>query len=121
MLRTFSGLVQETKTNIRGGQGAATSATYLELGDMDGVIAAGRTRLEPGASIGEHPHPNTDELYLIVEGRGTGVMNGASFPVGPGDLFLTKAGQSHGLINDSQAPLTFFAVLTRQTQHEPPA
>ena len=113
MIRLFSELNQEPKRNIRGGAGAGISAAYLQDGDMDGVEAAGRTQLEPGSSIGEHPHPDTDELYLILEGHGTGVINGKSFPVGPGDLFLVKAGESHGLTNGSQAPLVFFAVLTR--------
>lgn len=114
MLRLLSQVVMEPKLNIRGGSGQGSSGAYLKPGDMDGVVGAGRTRLEPGSSIGEHPHPNTDELYLIVEGRGIGIMNGAQFPVCAGDLFLVKAGHSHGLINDSQAPLVFFAVLTRQ-------
>ena len=114
MIRRLSQVVMEPKLNIRGGTGAGSSGAYLKSGDMDGVVGVGRTRLEPGASIGEHPHPNTDELYLIVEGHGTGIVNGEFFPVSTGDLFLVKAGQSHGLINDSQEPLAFFAVLTRQ-------
>ena len=112
MLRLFANLKQETKMNIRGGAGAGTSATYLDRGDMAGVVAAGRTCLEPGASIGEHPHPDSDELYLIVSGQGLGSVDGTTFPVGPGDLFLTKAGHSHGLSNTSDTPLVFFAVLT---------
>ena len=115
MFKMFSELLQDPKMNIRGGSGAGLSATYLEDGDMAGVAGAGRTRLEPGSSIGEHPHPNTDELYLILQGHGLGVVDGEAFPVGPGDLFLIKAGQSHGLINNSPAPLVFFAVLTRAT------
>jgi len=114
MLKRFSELSQATRMNIRGGLGEGCSATYLEPGDMDGVLAAGRTRLAVGASIGEHPHPDTEELYLILEGQGTGSLDGERFPVGPGDLFLAKAGQSHGLSNDGDVPMVFFAVLTRQ-------
>ncbi len=114
MIRMLAELVQEPKMNIRDGHGAGVSVTYLQKGDMDGVLGAGRTQLEPGASIGEHPHPTTDELYLIVEGHGMGIMDGEEFPVGPGDLFLVKAGSTHGLRNTSGAPLAFFAVLTRQ-------
>ena len=113
MIRRFAELVQEPKHCIRGGLGHACSASYLEPGDMAGVLGAGRTRLEPGASIGEHRHPNTEELYLIVAGRGTGILNGEAFPVAEGDLFVTRAGQSHGLVNTGSSPLEFFAVLTR--------
>lgn len=114
MIRRRSELVEEAKANIRGGLGAARGVDLLKDGEMDGVLSMGRTTLEPGATIGEHSHPNTEDLYLILEGRGIGILDGARFPVGPGDLFLVKAGGSHGLINDSNAPLTFLGVLTRQ-------
>jgi mannose-6-phosphate isomerase-like protein (cupin superfamily) len=79
---------------------------------MAGVLAAGRTVLAPGSSVGEHSHPTTEELYLVLEGRGQGVLDGRSFPVGAGDLFLCKAGHSHGLVNDSDTPLTYFGLMT---------
>lgn len=113
MIRKYTELVEEPKTNIRGGVGRGRGVEFLKAGDMAGIVSLGRTTLEPGASIGEHAHPNTEDLYLILEGRGTGVLDGERFPVGPGDLFLVKAGGSHGLINDSGEPLTFLGVLTR--------
>jgi len=116
MIRRHSELLEEAKANIRGGVGAARGVDFLKNGDMDGILSMGRTTLEPGSTIGEHEHPNTEDLYLILEGRGIGVLNGERFPVGPGDLFLVKAGGSHGLINDSDGPLTFLGVLTRQAE-----
>lgn len=113
MIRRLSELVEEAKVNIRGGVGTGRGVEFLKQGDMSGVISMGRTTLEPGATIGEHAHPNTEDLYLILEGHGTGVLNGESFPVGPGDLFIVKAGGNHGLINDSKEPLTFLGLLTR--------
>jgi mannose-6-phosphate isomerase-like protein (cupin superfamily) len=116
VIRRLSDLVEEPKANIRGGVGAARGVEFLKNGEMQGVLSLGRTTLEPGSTIGEHPHPNTEDLYLILEGRGTGVLNGERFPVGPGDLFLVKAGGSHGLINDSAEPLTFLGVLTKAAE-----
>ena len=116
MIRRCAELAWAEKTAIRGGAGPARSADYLAMGEMDGVLSAGRTRLEPGSSVGEHAHPTTDELYLILEGHGTGILDGRRFPVGPGDLFLLKAGQTHGLENDGAEPLVFFGLVTRQIQ-----
>ncbi len=113
MIRRLLDLPVEAKANIRGGLGVGQGVDLLKLGDMAGVLSLGRITLEPGATIGEHAHPNTEDLYLIVEGRGTGLLDGERFPVGPGDLFLVKAGGSHGLINDSDGPLTFIGLLTR--------
>lgn len=116
MIRRCSELVEEAKVNIRGGVGAGKGADLLKAGEMEGVVSLGRMTLEPGTTIGEHAHPNTEDLYLILEGHGLGVLNGQRFPVGPGDLFLVKAGGSHGLINDSERPLTFLGLLTRSPE-----
>lgn len=113
MIRRLAELAVEPKQNIRGGLGAGWGVDLLKAGEMAGVLSLGRITLEPGATIGEHAHPNTEDLYLIIEGRGIGVLDGERFPVGPGDLFLVKAGGSHGLINDSAGPLTFIGLLTR--------
>ncbi|WLT32106.1 cupin domain-containing protein [Geothrix sp. PMB-07] len=114
MIRRHAEFIEEPKQNIRGGLGTGRSVELLKNGDMAHILSLGRTTLEPGASIGEHAHPNTEDLYLILEGRGTGILNGERFPVEAGDLFLVKAGGDHGLINDSDSPLTFLGVLTRE-------
>lgn len=121
MIRRLSDLPVEPKANIRGGLGAGQGVELLRLGEMAGVLSLGRITLEPGATIGEHAHPNTEDLYLILEGRGTGVLDGERFAVGPGDLFLVRAGGSHGLCNDSDAPLTFLGLLTRAAEEPQPA
>jgi quercetin dioxygenase-like cupin family protein len=113
MIVHSSNLAWAPKMGIRNGKGPARSADYLRPGDLGGVLAAGRTELEPGSTIGEHAHADSDELYLIVEGQGTGILNGERFPVAAGDLFVLKAGGSHGLENTSDAPLVLFGLLTR--------
>jgi mannose-6-phosphate isomerase-like protein (cupin superfamily) len=112
MIRRLAELTLTPKLNVRGGVGPAQGAAYLAGDDMAGVLAAGRTVLAAGSSIGEHSHPDTEELYLILDGQGRGVLDGRSFPVAAGDLFVVKAGHSHGLINDSDATLTYFGLMT---------
>jgi len=112
MIRTLAELPVIAKMNARGGVGPTHSTAYLEQDHMAGVMAAGRTVLAPGSSIGEHAHPTTEELYLVLEGHGQGVLDGRKFPVATGDLFVVKAGHSHGIINDSDAPLTYFGLMT---------
>jgi quercetin dioxygenase-like cupin family protein len=112
MIRRLADLPVEAKANIRGGIGSGAGVDLLKPGDMAGILSMGRITLEPGASIGEHTHPDTEDLYLILEGQGVGLLNGERFPLGPGDLFVVKAGGSHGLLNDTKAPLTFLGVLT---------
>jgi quercetin dioxygenase-like cupin family protein len=112
MIRKLSELTFTTRRDIRGGTGPAQGADYLVEGDMAGVLAAGRTILAAGSSVGEHTHPATEELYLVLEGHGQGLLDGQRFPLGPGDLFLCKAGHSHGLVNDSDVPMSFLGLMT---------
>lgn len=112
MIVRLSDLNMEIKTAIRGGLGSGRSGTYFKDGEMPGVASAGRTELQPGASIGEHEHIDNADLYLILEGHGTGILDGQRFPVGPGDMFICQAGHSHGLVNDSDALMAFFGILS---------
>lgn len=121
MIRRRAEVPLETKEKVRGGQGVARSMELLRRGEMAGILSLGTTTLEPGASIGEHAHKDTEDLYLILAGRGTGLLNGERFPVAAGDLFLVQAGGRHGLVNDSEAPLTFLGVLTQSPGMEHPA
>ena len=58
-----------------------------------------------GASIGIHTHGDNEEIYFIVEGSGTMHTNGEDTKVNAGDLIFNRRGWTHGLKNDSQAPL----------------
>ncbi len=113
MIKKIGNMPFQVKENIRGGSGKALAVDYLAPQEMAGVLAASRITLEPGASVGEHPHPNTEELYLVLEGSGTGFLDGEAFDVGPGDAWICKAGHTHGLKNGSAGPLAFFAVITQ--------
>ena len=112
MIRRAADLTEEPKAAIRGGRGGGRGVELLQAGQMSGILSLGRTTLDPGATIGLHAHPDTEDLYLILEGHGTGILDGVRFPVGPGDLFLVKAGGTHGLENDGEGPLTFLGILT---------
>lgn len=73
---------------------------------------AARMTLPPGASIGFHLHPDDEEIYVILSGRGLYTdSDGQTSPVGPGDLTLTRSGEGHGLANNGQEPLVFFAAI----------
>lgn len=111
MLRRLEKLKETVREGIRGGVGRGLNREYFGPGEMAGVRAVGRVSLEPGASVGRHAHPGEEELYVVLEGSGLGVVDGEAFPVGPGDAFLCKAGHSHGLENPGPGPLVFLAVL----------
>jgi len=52
--------------------------------------------LKPGAGIGHHVQ-GEDEIYYVLSGRGTMVLDGRTVEVGPGTAVLTRTGSSHSL------------------------
>ncbi len=73
----------------------------------------GYMSLMPGDSVGVHEHNGTEDIYLIVSGKGTYTdENGKKFEVKAGDMTICRSGHSHGIENTSNEPLIFFAVLS---------
>lgn len=66
--------------------------------------------LAPGASIGEHLHEGDEEIYLVLEGRGTMLVDGAPHEIRPGDLCITRSGHTHGLVNSPDSPMRLLVV-----------
>ncbi|MBI5510622.1 MAG: cupin domain-containing protein [Deltaproteobacteria bacterium] len=112
MIRHAADLPPERRDNIRGGNGAGFAKTYLANGDMHGVAFVTEMTLEPGTDIGLHRHHRDEELYVVPQGHGTGLLDGERFAAGPGDAWLCKAGHEHGVVASAAEPLRFLAVLS---------
>jgi len=98
---TYSQMQKIIKQSVRGGVGEVHCRDYIKSDMLDLPFEAfGLNEMQPGASIPEHCHEESAEFYFIVSGEGTGFHNGSSFKVGPGDGWLCKAGETHGILND---------------------
>lgn len=52
-----------------------------------------------GATAGLHKHKDTDEIFYILEGKATIVIDGESHEINKEDIVLTLIGSSHDIIN----------------------
>lgn len=64
----------------------------------------------PGSSIGRHTHRGNEELYLVLEGEGILHLDGEEHAVRAGSVIVNRDGGTHGLRNDSSAPLRLFVI-----------
>lgn len=102
-----------TIRNCHNGSGAlACRAFGLNEAGCGSLLFLHDDLLEPGAVIGEHAHEEDEEIYYVLEGRGTMTLDGERFEIGPGDLAVTPAGHSHGLVN-GQAPMRLIVACAR--------
>ena len=77
--------------------GAGPTTAYPFFADAQGLPFVLRKRvLHKGAGIGLHPQ-HKDEIYYIVSGRGSYVLDGKQHDVQAGHALLTRTGSTHAL------------------------
>ena len=64
-------------------------------------------RVAPGASTTPHYHPNTEEIYYILEGTGRMSIDGQTSEVEPGDAIAIPPGAVHTIRTTSKTTLKF--------------
>jgi mannose-6-phosphate isomerase-like protein (cupin superfamily) len=74
--------------------------------------------LAPGQSTIEHRHPESDEIYFILEGTGRMTVEGESEDVEPGDAVAIPHGHTHRLANTGDVALTFLCCCAPPYSHE---
>ena len=52
---------------------------------------------EPGQAAPIHSHPRQDEVFYVVEGKGTIIINDEDIPVAPSSLIFVPAKEPHGI------------------------
>jgi mannose-6-phosphate isomerase-like protein (cupin superfamily) len=61
----------------------------------------------PGAEQRAHSHPDAEQVYVIVRGRGRMSVAGDVEEVGPGDLVFIPPATSHGITNAGPEDLVY--------------
>ena len=90
------------------------SYTRNQTGAQDAFKEIGWLTLPKGAAIGLHKHTNTEDVYIIISGKGLFTdSNGVEIEVGPGDITIARPGQSHALKNIGDEPLVFINVIAQ--------
>ncbi len=99
--------------NCHDGTGTLTFHVVADTPDSDRLLHIHDDILPPGVTIGEHPHHGMEEVYLVLDGNGTLIMDNQEIPVGPGDVSLCKSGHSHGLANTGKTPMHLIVIGVR--------
>lgn len=102
----FTDMEGEILPAFKGGEKEYRAKRY---GDEACKIMSGR--LIPGASIGYHKHTEDYEVIFITAGEGKVLYDEEEIRLKAGDCHYCPQGHAHSLINDSDADLTFYAVV----------
>ncbi|MGE0449890.1 MAG: cupin domain-containing protein [Vicinamibacterales bacterium] len=74
-------------------------------------VLVGLNAFEPGQSHALHAHAGMDKVYLVIQGSGEFLLDGAELPMQAGDLLVAPEGIPHGIRNSGQARLLVMALL----------
>lgn len=74
-------------------------------------------RVAPGQSTQPHYHPQTEEIYYILQGRGRMRINQECRDVGPGDAIAIPPGVAHQITNTGEATLLFLCCCAPGYEH----
>jgi quercetin dioxygenase-like cupin family protein len=108
-----SGEIPTALTSLESGRHSSESFGDLRVfleGNTEQLksLVVGSLELKPGQSPHPpHTHPE-EEIMLITEGHGEISLEGKVSEVGPGTLMYAGAKCEHGIVNTSDAPLTFY-------------
>ena len=67
--------------------------------------------LDPGCSVGIHPHTENGEIYVVLKGEAVVTEDGVEHTLRPGDAEFCADGHTHGIENRTSEPVTFLAVI----------
>lgn len=74
-------------------------------------LLVGLNAFEPGQSHALHAHAGMDKVYLVVEGAGVFLLDGAELPMRAGEMLVAPDGVPHGVRNDGPGRLLVLALL----------
>lgn len=102
----------ETRTQMRGGNGNILLTHLLEKDAMLGKARlCAKITVEPGCSIGTHPHGPDAEIYILVSGTLSVNDNGKESVLNAGDVMFTGNGESHSVENKGKETAVMYAVV----------
>jgi mannose-6-phosphate isomerase-like protein (cupin superfamily) len=75
---------------------------------------------KPGSGVGHHVQKE-DEIYYVLSGRGTMVLDGKTVDIKPGTAVLTRTGSSHSLKQVGEEDLVIMINYEQQPRPAAPA
>ena len=73
-------------------------------------LKMGLVSVRPHAALPVHTHVREDQLYYVLDGEGTIVMNDQTFELKPGRAVAIPPGVAHGVRNESDRPLRYLDI-----------
>ena len=89
-------------------RGRLRSHFLMDAGDLGSrKMSVTWVDVDPGAEQHAHSHEDSEQIYVIVRGRGRMQVAGDEEEVGEGDLVFIPPATDHGIVNDGDETLVY--------------
>jgi len=106
MLVDFNKIEEEKLMEFKGGKKFLAGKFHT-----DELVKILKGRLEPGATVGKHTHEKDSEIIYVLSGTGKAFYDDGEERLVPGMCHYCPNGHAHGLENDGDEDLIFFAIV----------
>jgi len=113
MIKYHQDLHHTTRENLRGGKGTLDFTHIFEGEELSKTRLFAVITVQPGDSIGPHPHEGEGEVYLILDGAATVSEDGVDHILKAGDAEYCTGGHTHALLNHTDAPVSVLAIVIK--------
>ncbi len=111
MIKKLENRVETTVENLVGGAGTVKLSHIFSREELPKTRICSVLTLEPGCSVGIHPHQGEGEIYLILEGSATVHEDGVDYILTEGDAEYCSDGHTHGILNHTDTAMKFLAIV----------
>lgn len=113
MIKHREEMTHTTREALRGGRGVLDFTHIFEGDEVEKTRLFAVITVQPGDSIGVHPHDGEGEAYLILDGAATVTEDGVDHILQAGDAEYCTGGHTHGLLNHTDAPVSLLAIVIK--------
>lgn len=111
MIKKKEAMSHTTRENMRGGKGQIQFVNLFEGEELPKTRVFSVLTIQPGDSIGEHPHTGEGEAYIILEGSATVSEDGVDYILNAGDAEYCSDGHTHAILNHTDKPVSLLAIV----------
>ena len=98
--------------HFKGGEGTLQKFDILRADEMYGKgRVCSKMVLAPGCEIGRHRHEGDGEVYFVLSGTGSYLLDGELVDVEPGDVLFCDDGEEHYMKNTGSEKLEMIAIV----------
>ncbi len=111
MIRNYYETKMKVQHAAHNGQGAVELYEIWNRSDfLSNCDFIDRQVIPPNSAVGYHKHGNDEEMYIVLEGTGTMLINNQAVKIKKGDMIKNPPYGEHGLVNDSDANIDLLII-----------